>query len=259
MVPARSDNRFGLHVLEWKQSRTCTYWAQVPVEGTVASTPVITAGADVWKGKWVIVALDDGLFLEASVAPTIELAIQRVPDAAIVGVDMPIGLPEAGQKRLADVQAREFVGPRRNSVFITPSRDLLEASSHRAANELARADGREGITIQAYGLGPLILQVEPVAERDSRLYEVHPEVSFAAANGNSQLLWSKTSWNGINLRRHILEKLRIVIPDDLGPSGGAGIADILDAAIAAWSANRIASGVAERLPQGQERRGAIWL
>jgi predicted RNase H-like nuclease len=220
---------------------------------------MIVAGADVWKGKWVIVALDDGRFLEASVAPTIELAIQRVPDAVTVGVDMPIGLPEAGQKRPADAQAREFVGPRWNSVFTTPSRDLLEASSHKVANELARADGRDGITIQAYGLGPLVFQVEPVAERDSRLYEVHPEVSFVAANDKEHLPWAKTSWNGINLRRQILESHGVVLPNDLGPSGEAGIADVLDAAIAAWTANRIASGVAERLPSGEERSGAIWL
>src|ERR1019366_9261299 len=160
-------------------------------------------------------------FEEALIAPTIEEALSRVSDAAIVGVDMPIGLPEPGQRRPGNEQARKFVGPRWNSVFSTPSRDLLEASSHKKANELARADSRDGITIQAYGLGPLILQVEPVAASDTRMYEVHPEVSFVAANGGIHLSWPKTSWNGINLRRRILETQGIVIPDDLGASGGA--------------------------------------
>ena len=216
------------------------------------------AGADVWKGQWVVVSLDDGRLLEALIAPTIGEALSQVPDAVVVGVDMPIGLPEPGQKRAADEQARRFVGPRRSSVFSTPSRDLLEASSYKQANEMARADGRDGITIQAYGLGPLVMQVEPLAVTDGRVYEVHPEVSFVAANGDVHLAWAKTSWNGLNLRRRILERQGIVVPDDLGPAGGAGIADVLDAAIAAWSANRIAAGTARRMPDGNERGWAIW-
>lgn len=219
---------------------------------------MIAAGADVWKGQWVVVALADGRFHEAFIAPTIEEVVREVSNAVIVGVDMPIGLPKPGQKRPADQQARRYVGPRQSSVFSTPSRDLLEADSHKAANELARADSRDGITIQAYGLGPLIFQVEPVATRDSRVYEVHPEVSFVAANGDDHLAWSKASWNGINLRRRILERQGIVIPDDIGSCGGAGFADVLDAAIAAWSASRIAAGVGQRMPLGEGRGGAIW-
>jgi predicted RNase H-like nuclease len=90
------------------------------------------------------------------------------------------------------------------------------------------------------------------------VYEVHPEVSFVAANADAHLKWSKTSWNGINLRRRILQRQGIVIPDDLGLTGGAGIADILDAAIAAWSANRIAAGTAQRMPLGDGRGWTIW-
>jgi predicted RNase H-like nuclease len=87
---------------------------------------------------------------------------------------------------------------------------------------------------------------------------VHPEVSFVSANGDRHLPWSKASWNGVNVRRRILEKHGIRIPEDLGPAGGAGVADVLDAAIAARSASRIATGKAERLPSGRERIGAIW-
>ena len=243
----------------WPQITPRVTWPTASVEcAEVTSGRMRVAGADVWKGQWVVVALDDGRFADAFVAPTIEAALGLVPDAAVVGVDMPIGLPEPGQRRPADEQARAFVGPRWPSVFMTPSADLLEAASAKAANELAKAAGREGISAQAYGLGGLILQGQPVAAGDGRIYEVHPEVSFATANSNTHLAWSKTAWNGITLRRQILEAHRIVIPDDLGPSGKAGVADILDAAIAAWSAGRIAAGKAERLPPGQGRIGAIW-
>lgn len=215
------------------------------------------AGADVWKGQWIVVALDDGRFHRAFLAPSIEVAAASLPDVSVLGVDMPIGLPQAGQSRTADVEARKFVGPRWQSVFMTPSRDLLEAPTHAKANELAKAEGWAGISAQAYALGPQILQVQPVAERDERIHEVHPEVSFAAASGKT-LPWAKSCWNGFALRRRILQEQGIVIPDELGDAGAAGVADVLDAAIAAWSAARVAAGQAETHPPGADRIGAIW-
>ncbi|MGO8722904.1 MAG: DUF429 domain-containing protein [Acidimicrobiales bacterium] len=97
-----------------------------------------------------------------------------------------------------------------------------------------------------------------MASRDRRVHEVHPEVSFVQANDGAHLPWSKSSRNGIHLRRQILESQGISLPDDLGAPAGAGCADVLDAAIAAWSADRIAAGKAVRLPEGSGRAGAIW-
>jgi predicted RNase H-like nuclease len=104
----------------------------------------------------------------------------------------------------------------------------------------------------------MILEVQPVAQQDSRVYEVHPEVSFVQANSGMALRWAKASWNGVTLRRRILADHGIVLPDDLGETGAAGIADLLDAAIAAWSAARIAGGKAEAMPDRTSRVGAIW-
>ena len=60
------------------------------------------------------------------------------------------------------------------------------------ANELAVANGRDGISTQA------------LARHDGRAYEVHPEVSFVHADGGARLPRSKSSWNGIHLRRRTL-------------------------------------------------------
>jgi predicted RNase H-like nuclease len=216
------------------------------------------AGADVWKGKWVVVVLDDGQFEGALVASTIEAAVAGLPDATAIGVDMPIGLPDPGRRRPADEQARKYVGPRWQSVFMTPCVSLLLAPSLAEANQLAVAEGWDGISAQAYALGKLILQVQPVADRDARVFEIHPEVSFVQANRDAPLQWSKSSWNGFALRRRILQDHGIVIGDDTGKAGAAGVADVLDAAIAAWSAGRIASGQGRSLPDGADRIGAIW-
>lgn len=216
------------------------------------------AGADVWKGRWVVVALDGGRFGGVFLATTFEAALATVPDAAVVAVDVPIGLPATGARRDADAQARAFVGPRRHSVFFTPATDLLEAASLGEANGRARARGGPGVSAQAFALRAHILQVAPVAERDGRVHEAHPEVSFVAANGGRHLAWPKTSWNGFRLRRRILAEQGVALPDDLGAAGQAGVADVLDAAAVAWTADRIAAGRAERFPPGHRRIGAIW-
>ena len=60
------------------------------------------------------------------------------------------------------------------------------------------------------------------------------------------------------LRRGILEVQGIVLPEDLGPGGEADVSDVLDAAVAAWSAGRIATGQGVAFPEGAQRIGAIW-
>ena len=219
---------------------------------------MMAVGADIWKGRWMVVALLDGQFASARVASSLDAVREYLADAAVIGIDVPIGLPSPGERRESDRLTRAYIGPRWPSLFSTPSIDLLEAPSHAKANELARAQGRRGISAQAYGLRAAILEVQVVARTDERMYEVHPEASFVRANGGGHLTWPKTSWNGAMQRRRILAEQGIVLPDDLGPAGVAGPADVLDAAIAAWSANRIALGTAVSLPEGAERVGAVW-
>ena len=204
--------------------------------------------------------LKNGQFVRVFVTPTIETAVGELPDAAAIGIDMPIGLPSAGERRPADLEARTFVDPRRNSVFFTPSAELLEEETAAAANVLAKAQGWPGLAAQSFALKKQILAVQPLAAADERIWEVRPEVSFAAAHGRPPK-WPKSTWNGISLRRQILEREGIVLPADLGPGGATDVSDVLDAAIAAiaaWSARRIATGERHSLPACSQRIGAIW-
>ncbi|MEI6736775.1 MAG: DUF429 domain-containing protein, partial [Actinomycetes bacterium] len=156
---------------------------------------MIVAGADVWKGKWVVVILDDGHFLRGFVAATFAEVIENLNDVSIIGVDIPIGLPTGADRRRSDIEARAFVGSRRSSVFFTPPAELLDCASASEANELARKLNIPGISAQTFGLKKQILAVQPFAEQDDRIYEVHPEVSFREAHG-AEILWPKSSWNG---------------------------------------------------------------
>lgn len=231
----------------------------MPGEARVVSVRgVLAAGADVWRGRWIVVVLGDGRFERAFLAADLAEVVGELPDVAAIGVDIPIGLPDAGGERLADGQARRYVGPRWQSVFVTPSLAALQAPSLAAANRVACAEGSPGVSAQTYALRTHILRAAPVAAGDQRVHEVHPEVSFVAAGTGRLLPWPKASWSGLMLRRRILAEAGVVLPDELGGAGGAGAADVLDAAVVAWSADRIARGVAEPLPAHAGRSQAIW-
>jgi predicted RNase H-like nuclease len=222
----------------------------------MSDAPVM--GVDWYKAGWVAVVLDRGI--RVLVGAELGALTARVDDVACVGVDMPIGLPDEGP-RAADREARAFVGVRRNSVFMTPPRAVLDAPTYAAANEVAVGllDGKR-ISQQAWALRHNIAAVATVAERDGRLIEVHPEVSFRAMHG-SEVAFPKTTWNGQALRRAALAEHGIVLPDQLdGPPGAVPPADVLDAAAVAWTARRHARGESASLPDGwpRDRPGAIW-
>jgi predicted RNase H-like nuclease len=119
-----------------------------------------------------------------------------------------------------------------------------------------------GLSQQSFALRKKILEVDALVGPNDAVIEVHPEVSFRALAGGP-LGHSKKSWTGTVTRRALLADAGIVVPDDLGPAGQAPMEDVLDAAAAAWSAHRYASGKASSLPANPPRdaRGrlvAIW-
>jgi predicted RNase H-like nuclease len=173
------------------------------------------------------------------------------PDAAAVGVDIPIGLPET-PLREADRVAREFVGERRSSVFATFPAVVLEAPTYEEAKAICVARGWPKPSIQSYGMRHRILEIARLAATDERVVEVHPEVSFRELLGRTPS--SKKTGSGGSERRLALAEAGIDLPDLPHP-----LDDVLDAAVVAWSAMRYARGNALPLPGGHGTRvGAIW-
>jgi len=222
-------------------------------------------GADACKPGWVGIVLD-GARVEAHFGVTIAdlvAAAETARPVAVVGVDIPIGLPDTG-RRAADELARVRAGVRRASVFMTPVRRALLAADHTEAVRLNRSAAGEGVSAQAYGLRTKILDVDAwVRDQARRVVEVHPELSFTAMAGGP-LPSGKTTWAGIEQRRELLADAGISLVGDLGlPGRMARVDDILDAAAAAWSARRVAAGTAVCLPAEPEVFGdglpaAIW-
>lgn len=221
------------------------------------TSAITVAGIDWYRRGWVCAVLRSNSSPEVLVDPDLASLLARVADASCIGVDMPIGLPE--RVRESDRQARKFVGPRWQSVFETPPAAVLAADSYSAANAIAEVAIGKRISQQAWALRDNIAVVADAARHDDRMIEVHPEVSFCALMG-AHVPYSKSTWNGLAVRRAALAREGIELADELGEAGVVPPADVLDAAVAAWSAKRYAEGQAVSLPAGATpgQREVIW-
>ena len=218
------------------------------------------AGVDACPAGWVAVILVDGAFAEAHLAPCFAELVHD--PATVIGVDIPLG--SCGYPRAADVAARERLGSRRSSVFDPPPPEALDAPDLAAANRIARATYDRGISAQAWNLRAKMLDVAPHWRASpERIFEVHPEMSFAQLGG-TWMSHAKHTWAGARERTELLARAGISIRDDLGAAGGAGVDDVLDAAVVAWTATRLAARAAASLPDPPDedadgRPVAIWV
>ncbi|MEV8376587.1 DUF429 domain-containing protein [Kribbella sp. NPDC056861] len=208
-------------------------------------------GVDACKAGWVGVLLDNGQ-VSAYVASTMELLIQHSGPAEVIGIDIPIGLPDTAARQ-ADLLARSAIGRLSSSVFTTPVRAALLAPSHADAVVINRELTGQGISIQAYGLRGKLFEVDEWCRRsDSLVVEIHPEVSFAQLAG-APLTVRKSTWAGAERRRALLAGVGITLTGELGLANQAvGVDDVLDAGAVAWSALRVAQGLAVSLPDPPE-------
>jgi predicted RNase H-like nuclease len=208
-------------------------------------------GVDGCKRGWIAIALGDNEPARGYFIAALDELLAAIPDAQAVAIDIPIGLPSTGQRQ-ADVEARERLGPRRNSVFPTPIRDAITARTHAEASAISKRITGRGISRQAFSLAAKIQEAErwsmaaPVP-----VWEVHPEVSFAVMMDHPAQ-WRKSTWAGLRERQFALARAGISL-GDLGSAGRtAGADDVLDAAAAAWSAARLHRGEAISLPDPPE-------
>ena len=204
-----------------------------------------------WLGVW---RQEEGL--AHGVYPTAKKLMLAHSHAKVVAVDIPIGLPEAS-RRDADVEARRFVGGHRaSSVFSSPLRCILNSCTQREASRLHRLKDGRGFGVQGFAILPKIRQWDQLLQSDkgaqNRVYEVHPEVSFAALRGGKGIEFKKKSRDGFDARLSLLatvfsiEALKGLLVSVERKQAARD--DVLDAVIALWSAERILSGDAVALP-----------
>jgi predicted RNase H-like nuclease len=217
-------------------------------------------GVDACKRGWIAISVD-GAVTGAYFADHIETLMARAQadgPLAVVAIDMPIGLPDAGLRQ-ADVLARAAIGPLWPSVFMTPVRQALLAPDHAVASAINRQLTGHGISVQAFGLKPKLFQVERwAAKAQAQVVEIHPEVCFARLAG-APLTARKSSWAGAEYRRGLLAGAGIRLAGDLNGAGAvAGVDDVLDAGAAAWAARQVLHGLAQPIPDPPETFSDGW-
>lgn len=226
-------------------------------EAALSKAALTVTGVDGCATGWVAVTLGPARpdLVQAGraagslvVAVTVAATLDLLPLADVTAIDMPLGLLGAGW-RDADLLARRALGRRGVTVFAIPPRAVWECQSYAEANRLCRELTGKGFSAQAWGLRRKIAEADQYRRRaapqpgEVHLYEVHPELSFAALAG-APLPDTKHTPAGLAVRRDLLARAGITLPPKVA---GAAENDLLDAAAVAWSARRIAAGTAVTL------------
>jgi len=227
-------------------------------------------GIDGCRAGWLVLSRPD----DGSSGPWPRVEAELLPDAealaagaaeAITAIDIPIGLSEDLPRR-CDREARQHLGPRRNSVFPAPLRPMLVAADHGEACRIGRALAGRGLSVQSWNILPKVRAVDGLLRRQPclvpRFREVHPELAFLDWNGGCPLPHGKRSREGRLERLALCEVLfpgawasirrgfrRAEVADD----------DILDALALLRSAARLGRGEAVVLPRGKPERDRFGL
>jgi predicted RNase H-like nuclease len=211
-------------------------------------------GVDGCPGGWVGVSRR-----AVCVAVSLETLIETF-DARVVALDMPMGLPD-NKPRGCEQIARGLLGrPRAASVFPVPMRAALNGCDHAHASDLNQAACGKRLSAQTFNILAKIRAVDALLDGESRylerLWETHPEVSFAAMNKRCSILQplhdSKKSAVGAALRQgliaaqfgtHAFADARRMIARKQAADD-----DIADAFACLFTAERIAAGAHVSLP-----------
>lgn len=226
--------------------------------------PGVAVGVDGCPGGWLAVTEVKPQRLVAWIAPTFSELIKMSPMTAVIGVDIPIGLPETGARQ-CELEARQLLGwPRRNSVFSAPLRPCLTATTYRQACRIRfQIEGKE-VSQQAFGILPKIREVDEVLRASrtlaARVVEVHPEVSFALMNRGLAMTFGKKRPNGKAERRALLDRQWPGCIEGMRASlrgEDYTLDDLHDAMAAHWSVRRWVSEEALELgdPAARDRKG----
>ncbi|MGH6813684.1 MAG: DUF429 domain-containing protein [Methylocella sp.] len=217
----------------------------------------LIVGVDGCKAGWIAVTFmpDAPSQAEVKVFKSFADLVSGLQPVSIIAVDMPIGLPDRTIKggREPDWDAKKFLGPRRASVFLVPSRGAVYAHEQGYAHVCAVAretsDPPRSPSIQAYWIFPRIQQIDRILRQDlalrKRVFEVHPEVSFSLMNNGEPIPERKKVKGhvylpGMQRRTALLARQGFSATFlDANPPKGAAPDDFYDACACAWSGNRI--------------------
>ena len=206
---------------------------------------MFVVGVDGCRGGWLAVKLDRDGTAAARLFPDMASLWSAYRPAALILVDIPIGLPESANDRACDQEARKILGPRRASVFPVPCRPAVYAPDYDAAIKINETRTGKRIFRATWNLMPRMRQVDEVLAAESRargvIREAHPEVLFWSLNQKRPMVFYKKNAAGEAERLEVLQRvdpraqdLFFKLRQDL-PKKNAAPDDLLDALAAAMT------------------------
>jgi predicted RNase H-like nuclease len=227
------------------------------------------AGVDGCKAGWfvAIASVTMGNETNAScefnlknvfIASTFTEVMSKTTDCVLICVDIPIGLSNGDKPRECDGAARELLsGPRASSVFPSPIRPCLAAMDYETASKISFEHTGKKLSKQTFALMKKIREVDELMtpELQSRVREIHPEISFWALNSQKPIELNKKTVPGQAQRHNLLQRVFTDIDSILvqAPSSGCAMDDALDALVAAYTAAQAVLGKAGTLPANPEK------
>ncbi|MDE2229777.1 MAG: DUF429 domain-containing protein [Alphaproteobacteria bacterium] len=172
-------------------------------------------GVDGCHGGWIAVWIGKSGIHGFAIFPRIAFVLALHADLAMI--DIPIGLPETGdrgcdlaaRKMLGkDGQSRVFLGARRPLLQYLPDHQTSYDAAYIDANKWAKSQpGGKGLSRQLFGILPKIAEADEIMTpaRQETLREAHPELVFQDLSHAPKPLPSKTSPEGQRLRRDIAD------------------------------------------------------
>ena len=217
------------------------------VSGPGRRLQAMIVGLDGCQDGW-IAAIEESGATRLRVLKSLE---ELFEDPALVAavIDIPIGLPDAGP-RSCDLQARKLLRPpRASSVFPAPIRSMLAARDQADASRLRFAAEGKRCSVQSAAILPKIREVDSLLsqERQVKVREGHPELSFAFMNGGKSMSHPKRNSAGREERIRLLGSHFPDVPAALARLGRFEL-DAMDAYAMLWTARRIVEGASRTLP-----------
>jgi predicted RNase H-like nuclease len=183
-----------------------------PVSNRCLTKPIDSTmkfvGVDGCSKGWFAVAIQSDWQGSVDIFPDISDLWAMHQDAALILIDIPIGLPFAGARR-CDIEARRILKHWRSSIFPAPARETLAATNYRDACRINHQVLGKKISIQTWRISHKIKEVDALLIRDPKarqlIRESHPEVCFWALAGGCLMSASKKTVVGISERLTLLQ------------------------------------------------------
>jgi predicted RNase H-like nuclease len=222
---------------------------------------MFVVGVDGCRGGWLACSLGTNGTTECRIFEDMASLWAAHRQAALILVDIPIGLPEAANDRACDKEARKVLGPRRASVFPVPCRAAVYAPDYDSAINMNERITGKRIFRATWNLIPRMRQVDEILQADSQargiIREAHPEVLFWGLNQRRPLAFYKKDAEGELERLEVLQRVYCrakaifyELKENL-PRNSAAPDDLLDA-LAAAVTGRLGGANLKTLPDKPE-------